>query len=185
MEFRTLDGTGNSPSDPGASAVGDAYARFAPARFADGTGEMAGGPNPRTVSNLVVGEGEAATPNEQGLSGMMYAWGQFIDHDMIRGRSDGVTRIDIEVPDGDPHFPDGSAVLMSRLDIDAGSGTGPDNPRAALNFSTGWLDASVVYGSDPATPAALRLPDGRMRPSDGGNLPIENGVFVAGDPRAA
>jgi hypothetical protein len=185
MEFRTLDGTGNDLSASGANAVGDAYARFAPARFADGAGEMAGGPNPRTVSNLVVGEGEAATPNEQGLSGMMYAWGQFIDHDMIRGRSDGVTRIDVDVPDGDPHFPDGSAVLMSRAAVDPGSGTGPYNPRAALNFATGWLDGSAVYGTDAATAAALRLPDGRMRTSEGGNLPIENGAFLAGDPRAA
>ena len=185
MEFRTLDGTGNNVLEPGTNAVGDAYARLAPARFADGAGAMVGGANPRTVSNLVVGEGEAAAPNGQGLSGMMYAWGQFIDHDMIRSRSDGVSRIDVHVPDGDPHFPDGSAVAMSRLVIDPGSGTGPDNPRAALNFATGWLDASVVYGADAATAAALRLPDGRMRTSDGGNLPIEDGAFAAGDPRAA
>src|SRR5215217_5022475 len=106
MEFRSLDGAGNNLSDAAANAVGDAFARLAPARFADGAGEMVGGPNPRTVSNLVVGEGEAATPNGQGLSGMMYAWGQFIDHDMIRGRSDNATRIDVAVPDGDAHFSD-------------------------------------------------------------------------------
>src|SRR3712207_4954282 len=185
MEFRTLDGTGNSPSDPGANAVGDAYARLAPARFADGAGEMIGGPNPRTVSNLVVGEGEAATPNGQGLSGMMYAWGQFIYHDMIRSRSDGVTPIDVAVPAGDPHFPDGTSILASRVSADPASGTSPDEPRAALNFSTGWLDGSVVYGSDAATAAALRSDGGRMRTSDGGNLPVENGAFFAGDPRAA
>ncbi len=185
MEFRSLDGTDDDLSEPGTNAAGGAYVRLAPARFADGAGEMVGGPNPRTVSNLVVGEGEAATPNEQGLSGMMYAWGQLIDHDMIRSRSDGVSRIDVEVPDGDPHFPDGSAVPMSRNVIDPASGTGPDTPRAALNFTTGWLDASVVYGADAATAAALRLPDGRMRTSEGGNLPIEGGAFAAGDPRAA
>ena len=185
MEFRTLDGTGNNLSDPGTNAVGDAYARLAPARFADGAGAMVGGANPRTISNLVVGEGDAATPNGQGFSGMMYAWGQFIDHDMIRSRSDGVSRIDVAVPSGDPHFPDGSAVAMSRLVTDPASGTGPDNPRAALNFATGWLDASVVYGVDPATAAVLRLPDGRMRTSDGGNLPVVDGMFAAGDPRAA
>src|SRR3712207_3901792 len=185
VEFRTLDGTDNDLSGRSTNAVGESYARLAPARFADGIGEMVGGANPRTISNLVVGEGEAATPNGQGLSGMMYAWGQFIDHDMIRGRSDGVSRIDVAVPDGDPHFPDGSAVAMSRLVVEPASGTGPDNPRAALNFTTGWLDASVVYGADAETAVGLRLPDGRMRTSEGGNLPIENGVFAAGDPRAA
>ena len=185
MDFRSFDGAGTNLSDPGANAAGDAFARLAPARFGDGAGAMVGGPNPRTVSNLVVGEGEAATPNGQGLSGMMYAWGQFIDHDMIRSRSDGASRIDVAVPEGDPHFPDGSAILASRLVADPASGTGPDNPRAALNFSTGWLDGSVVYGSDPATAAALRSDDGRMRTSDGGNLPIWDGAFAAGDPRAA
>jgi peroxidase len=185
MEFRTVGGAQNNLSDPGVNAVGDAFARLAPARFEDGVGEMVGGPNPRTISNIVVGEGEAATPNAQGLSGMMYAWGQFIDHDLVRGRSDGATRIDVVVPDGDPVFPDGSTILQSRLVIAPGSGTGPDDPRAALNTTTGWLDGSVVYGSDPATAAALRLPDGRMRTSDGNNLPIVNGAFLAGDPRAA
>jgi len=69
-EFRTLDGSGNNVSHPEANAAGAAYARLAPVRFADGTGEMVGGANPRTIGNLVVGEGEAATPNGQGLSGM-------------------------------------------------------------------------------------------------------------------
>src|SRR3712207_307533 len=147
MELRNVDGTGNNRAETGMNAVGDAYVRLAPARFADGVGEMVGGPNPRTISNVVVGDDEAATPHEQGLSGMMYAWGQFIDHDMIRGRSDGVTRIDVEVPAGDPDFPDGSTILQSRLVVDPESGTGPDNPRAPLNHTTGWLDASVVYGS--------------------------------------
>ena len=185
MEFRTSDGTGNNLSDPGRNAAGDAFVRLAPARFADGIGEMVGGPNPRTISNVVVGEGEAATPNAQGLSGMMYAWGQFIDHDMIRGRSDGVTRIDVVVPEGDPDFPDGSTIFQSRLMTDPSSGTSLGDPRAALNTTTGWLDGSVVYGSNPAIAAALRLPDGRLRSSEGGNLPIENGAFLAGDPRAA
>jgi peroxidase len=185
MNFRQYDGSENNVAEPGINATGAAFVRLGPARYTDGTGAMVDGPNPRTISNLVVGEGEAATPNEQGLSGMMYAWGQFIDHDMIRGRSDGVSRIDVKVPEGDPDFRDGSTILQSRLVTHPDSGTGPDNPQAALNFSTGWLDGSVVYGTDPATAAALRTPDGRMRISDSDNLPIVDGAFAAGDPRAA
>jgi hypothetical protein len=185
MNFRQSDGSGNNAAEPGINATGAAFVRLGPARYADGTGAMVDGPNPRTISNLVVGEGEAATPNEQGLSGMMYAWGQFIDHDMIRSRSDGVSRIDVKVPDGDPDFPDGSTILQSRLITAPESGTDPGNPRAALNFTTGWLDGSVVYGTDPATAAALRTADGRMRISDGDNLPIVDGAFAVGDPRAA
>src|SRR5688572_23744188 len=131
MEFRNINGTGNNRAEPGVNAVGDALVRLAPARFADGVGKMFPGENPRKISNLVVGEGEAATPNEQGLSGMMYAWGQFIDHDLVLSRSDKVTRIDVEIPAHDLDFPDGGTILQSRLVTDPESGTDPDNPRAA------------------------------------------------------
>jgi peroxidase len=42
----------------------------------------------------------------------------------------------------------------------------------------------MVYGSDDTTAASLRLPDGHMKISAGGNLPIVNRAFVAGDSRA-
>jgi peroxidase len=185
MEFRSIDGTGNRLDDSGLNAAGDAFTRIAPARYADGVSQMVGGPNPRTVSNVVVGEGEAATPNGQGLSGMMYAWGQFIDHDLTRAPSDRVTDISVAVPAGDPDFPDGTTILLTRAVKDPASGTGPDNPAQPVNAVTGWLDASMVYGSDAATAAALRGADGRMLTSAGDNLPIVNGMFAAGDVRAA
>jgi peroxidase len=104
MEFRSIDGAGNNLGETGLNAAGDASIRIAPARYADGVSQMVGGPNPRTVSNVVVGEGEAATPNGQGLSGMMYAWGQFIDHDLTRTPSDRITDISVAVPAGDVLF---------------------------------------------------------------------------------
>jgi Ca2+-binding RTX toxin-like protein len=158
MEFRSIDGSGNRLDDPSLNQAGEAFARLGPARYADGIGAMVGGPNPRSISNIVVGEGEAATPNAQGLSGMMYAWGQFIDHDLTRTPSDRVT--DISVVD-------------------------PSNPLAPVNAVTTWLDASMVYGSDAATASALRAPGGKMLTSDGGNLPIVNGMYMAGDIRVA
>jgi hypothetical protein len=108
---------------------------------------------------------------------MMYAWGQFIDHDLTRTPSDGATRIDIAVPEGDAHFPDGTVIPMTRAVADPASGN-------AVNVVTGWLDASMVYGSDAATAAALRLPDGRMAVSEGDNLPVLDGAVLAGDVRA-
>jgi hypothetical protein len=185
MEFRSIDGTGNDPDRPGANAAGDALIRLAPARFADGVSALVEGPNPRSVSNIVVGEGEAATPNAMGLSGMVYAWGQFVDHDLVRTRPDGATRIDVAVPAGDPHFAEGSVIPLTRVEVAAGTGAGTGLPGAPVNHATGWLDGSVVYGVDAATAAALRLPDGRMRVSEGDNLPVERGMVVAGDPRAA
>jgi peroxidase len=185
LEFRTIDGSGDNLADPSLNATGEAFARIAPARYADGVSALVGGPNARTVSNTVVGEGEAATPNEQDIAGMIYAWGQFIDHDLTRAPSDRVTDIGVAVPAGDPHFPDGTRIAVSRAAKDPASGTGPDNPAAAVNAVTTWLDGSMVYGSDPATAAGLREADGRMKVSGGDNLPIVNGMFAAGDIRAA
>ena len=51
-------------------------------------------------------KGDADVPNAEGLSGLMYAWGQFLDHDLDLSKSDGVTHIDIPIPDGDPNFPE-------------------------------------------------------------------------------
>ena len=74
--------------------------------------------NPRTVSNNVVGEGDANVPNPDGFSAFMYSWGQFIDHDLDLVNSDGVNHIDITIPNGDPVFPDGSTIAMTRSIVD-------------------------------------------------------------------
>ena len=59
--------------------------------------------------------------------------------------------------------------------------------QSAINQITGWLDASMVYGSDQTTLDSLRLADGHMKTSAGGNLPIDpaSGLPMAGDVRAA
>jgi len=183
VDYRSIDGSGNNLSHTEYNAAGSDFARIGTAHFADGVDAMTSGPNPRMISNVVVGQGDADVANAEGLSGMMYAWGQFIDHDLDLSRSDGVTHIDIPVPNGDPNFPDGSAISMTRAVIDPA--TGHDGiPATAVNSITGWLDASMVYGSDLATANSLRMPAGHMKTSAGNNLPIENGTFLAGDVRA-
>ena len=114
----------------------------------------------------MVGQGDANVANPEGFSAFMYSWGQFIDHDLDRVNSEASTHIDITVPNGDPLFPDGSIIPMTRSIVD------PTN-QSAINQITGWLDASMVYGSDQATSDSLRLADGHMKTSAGGNLPID------------
>ena len=115
----------------------------------------------------------------------MYAWGQFIDHDLDLSKSDGKSFINITIPADDPVFVPGSEIPLTRAVIDPATGV-PGHPATAVNSITGWLDASMVYGSDAATAANLRLPDGHMKTSAGGNLPIgADGMFQAGDVRAA
>ncbi|HYH20666.1 MAG TPA: peroxidase family protein [Azospirillum sp.] len=185
MQFRTFDGADNSRAHPDFNATGSALTRIADARYADGVSTLVGGPNPRTISNLVVGEGDPAVGNLEGVSGMMYAWGQFVDHDISVTVPDGTTRVDVQVPDGDPDLPANGVIPLTRVETDPDSGTGSGNPTIAVNAVTGWEDASMVYGSDAATAARLRLADGHLKTSAGDNLPIADGQFLAGDSRAA
>jgi peroxidase len=190
MEFRNLDGTGNSLSEPLTNAIDTAFIRLADPVFADAERGLVEGPNPRVISNLVVGEGDADIPNPQGLSGMMYAWGQFIDHDLnLTADSRTATPIFITIPEGDPTFPDGGFIPMNRAAADADG--------QPINALSGWLDASMVYGSSAEVAAKLRAADGHMLTSEGSNLPVglidptgENGFgteqigHLAGDERA-
>jgi len=183
LEFRSIDGTQNNLAQPELNAAGTDFTRIGPAHFEDGVMTPIEGANPREISNIVVaGNGDLANP--EGLSGMMYAWGQFIDHDLDLSMSDGVSHIDITIPEDDPTFMPGSTLTLTRAVIDPETGT-LGSPATAVNSITGWLDSSNVYGSDAETAASLRLPDGHMKMSEGNNLPIVDGMFMAGDVRAA
>ncbi|TDH59380.1 peroxiredoxin [Dankookia rubra] len=190
MEFRSLDGSGNNLAEPSTNAIDTAFIRLADPVFADADRGLVAGPNPRVISNVVVGEGDADIPNPQGLSGMMYAWGQFIDHDInLTADSRTAEPIFITIPQDDPTFPGGGFIPMNRA--------AADEYGQPINALSGWLDASMVYGSSAEVADKLRGEGGHMLTSDGNNLPVglidptgENGFstaqigHLAGDERA-
>ncbi len=182
LRFRTIDGSNNNLADPTMNQADTDFARVGPAHFADGFNEMTPGPNPREISNIVVAQEDAGEDgphlmddNGVALSGMMYAWGQFIDHDLDLQKSDTTTDISITVPDDDEFLPPGSSIPLTRVAIDPVTGV-PGHPATAINTVTGWLDGSQIYGSDAATAASLRTADGHMKP--------QGMAFAAGDVRA-
>jgi peroxidase len=178
LSFRTIDGSDNNQNDPTFNSTGSDMVRIAPANFApDTTDTPIDGPNPREISNVVSSGPQAEAHDPTGLSAMMYVWGQFIDHDLDHTLPDGTTPIDITIPPGDPNFPDGTTIPLTRFITDPTNGD-------TVNSVTGWLDASMIYGSDAATAASLRLPDGHMATSADGYPPIVDGAYVAGDVRA-
>lgn len=178
LEFRSIDGSGNNLTDLSQNSSGDSFSRIGVANFGDSQRSLVSNlPNARTVSNIVVAATteEAETPNDRGLSGMMYAWGQFIDHDINLMKSDGTNGISIQIPNGDPNL--SGNISLTRTTVDPLTGL-------AINNVTGWIDGSMVYGSDAVTAASLRNADGYMLTSVDNNLPIANGAFLAGDIRA-
>jgi Ca2+-binding RTX toxin-like protein len=194
VEFRTIDGSNNNLADPVMNKAQTDFTRVGPTNFSDGISEMRSGPNPREISNIVVAQEETGEDgphlmddNGIALSGMMYAWGQFIDHDLDLQKGGGGTTADISitVPADDQFLPPGSTIPVTRLAIDPATGV-EGHPATAINTITGWLDGSQIYGSNAATAANMRTADGHMKTSEGDNLPInpESGRFMAGDVRA-
>ena len=174
-QLRSIDGSGNSLRSSAMNSVGTSFQRIGIAHFGDSNfGLRQDLPNARLISNVVVA-GQGETPNQEGVSGMMYAWGQLIDHDINLTLADGVNSIAIPVSSGDPVLT--GSIAMTRAKVDPNTGL-------ALNNVTGWLDGSMVYGSDEATATSLRGEGGYLLTSTGNNLPIVNGVFAAGDIRA-
>ena len=82
-EVRTIDGTGNSIG----GATHTQLKRIAPAAYpGDGSGddiiEFPDRENPRVISNRIASQGSQSLPNARSLSDYLWAWGQFLDHDI-------------------------------------------------------------------------------------------------------
>jgi peroxidase len=194
LQFRTIDGSSNNLADATMNQTDTDFARVAPANFSDGFNAMTPGPNPREISNIVVAQANTGEDgphltddNGVALSGMMYAWGQFVDHDLDLEQQGTTTDISITVPADDAFLAPGSIIPVTRVAIDPATGVA-GHPATAINTVTGWLDGSQVYGSDAATAASLRTVDGHMKMSAGQNLPLvdtdQGKAFAAGDVRA-
>lgn len=202
-EVRAIDGLGNNLSNQRWGTVSDTFVRIVPASYADDISEPTGNdrPSSREISNILCGQSELIY-NKEGAADFLWQWGQFIDHDMtLSPAPDGYETMPIPVPAGDPYFdPEWTGtqeIPFNRTAHAHSTGSDPGNPRQQLNFITAFLDASNVYGSDPARAFWLRLfdPAGRMGTSSGDYLPYNtvgfanaggtsSELFFAGDIRA-
>ncbi|MEM7425713.1 MAG: peroxidase family protein [Pseudomonadota bacterium] len=187
-DIRPVDGTGSNAENEDWGSTGQQLIRLADARFEDGIGEPVSNlPNAREISNAVVAQ-DGDEPNSFGLSDMFWTWGQFIDHDIDLTGSTHNEFATISVPAGDPDFdPAGTgAAFIAFSRVDPIEGTGVDTPREYSNEITAFIDASMVYGSDEETAAALRGDGGKLALDENGLLlPDDETVVLAGDVRAA
>lgn len=173
--FRSIDGTGNNLNNPLWGSAGIDLLRIAPAQYGDGLSTPAGAnrPSARAISNTIVDQGSQDIISDRLLSAMIYAWGQFLDHDLdLTPGASPSQAFDVPVPAGDPYFDPnntGTQVIhLNRSLFDATTGT--TNPRQQINTITAWLDGSQVYGSDNVTAAKLRtFQRGLLKTSAGGD----------------
>lgn len=197
-EYRSIDGTYNNVDNPYQAGIYEPFLRVAPADYADGLNMPSGAsrPSPRVISNELFDQ-DTSVPNPFGTSDFFWLWGQFIDHDIDLTIESDAESFDIAVPFGDvyfdPFFTGTQAIPMHRSAYDPE--TGNVSPREQINGITPYIDASMIYGSDPVRASYLRAPDGKLKVSNGDLLPFNlaglsnaggtgDNLFLAGDIRA-
>lgn len=174
----SYDGTGNNLQHAQWGSTDEDLLRTALAEYGDGISTPAGTsrPSARLISNTVAAQSDDII-SDRLMSAMIYAWGQFIDHDIGLTKTGTTESFNISVPTGDPSFDPNSTgtqtIALKRSVYDAATGT--TNARQQINSLTSWLDASMIYGVDAATATKLRtLVGGRMKTSAGNLLPLNN-----------
>jgi len=124
-----INGNGNNQSHPTWGQEGADFVRVAPAAYADGVNSPSGAnrPSARQVSTTISTRSGNDTNNRQ-MSDWVYAWGQFVDHDIDLTDAGSTVPFNIQVPKGDPEFDPNNTgtqiITLDRSSTDAATGNG-------------------------------------------------------------
>lgn len=201
-DFEYRNDSPNNIDHPEWGDPGYQLLRAAAPQYGDGISTPAGSgrPSPREISNVIF-DHQVEIPNKKNGSALLWAWGQFLDHDVgLSLEASPHESFPIPIPTGDEHFdPNGDGdkeLSFSRSEWDQTTGTSTENPRQQMNAISAFIDASNVYGSTPERTAWLRyFKGGLLRTSMGDMLPYNDGTmpnvmgmsstfYVAGDVRS-
>eukprot|EP01084_Bolivina_argentea_P234220 394312_1 len=203
-EFRNINGTGNNIDDIKMGSTHTPTSRCIPAAYQDGYNSASSYNkyNPRELSNVLSTQNPEESEewvNNRFLTQFAWQFGQFIDHDITlitedKSTMDYASKMDIYMPCGDPTFdPDDECnadhiMEMFRSQAYNNSGSDHYNIRYQQNDITSWIDASMIYGSNPETADLLRqFKNGLLKITEsehGDLLPTDDdGNFLAGDIR--
>ena len=200
VERASFDGTGNNVAKSNQGAAGQVFVRKGPAAYENGTDTPAGAsrPSARAISNALAARPADARPNRRGATDYLWAWGQFVDHDLDETPTAVPSEaFPVAVPAGDPQF-DPTNIGTATIGLNRSSYEVVHGVRQQKNAITHYIDGSMIYGSTEARANALRALDGsgRMKTTDSAHGPLlplnTDGVdnvppgptfYVAGDVR--
>ena len=202
--FYSIDGVNNNLNNTNFGSVGSQLLNISALDYGDRISSPAGAnrTNSRVISNTLAQQ-DGAINSSLGLTNFIWAFGQFVDHDVVLSPEDHESGVAIAVPTGDSFLdPNDTGTVTIPLDGTAfieGTGTDINNPAQIENEITAWLDGSNIYGSDQERNEYLREGSGGLLKVSVGNfLPFANeslenanpsrqdpfSLFAAGDVRA-
>jgi len=123
----SFDGKGNNVIQPLWGSAGSDLLRISAAAYHDGVSSPSGTnrPSPRLISDKICAQ-TATARNDRNMSSYVYAWGQFIDHDLDLTTT-GTTEFNIPVPIGDsefdPNYTGTNVIPFTRSTYDSKTGT--------------------------------------------------------------
>jgi peroxidase len=172
QNIRQLNGTQNNPSNSGYGAANTNFIWLTTVDYSDGISTPAGAnrESARAISNIICHQ-DSFLVNEKGLSDYIWAWGQFLGHDIMLSVSGNPMEI-LEIPVllCDNYFDSnctGTVIIpLRRAEYDPSTGTSVANPRTHVNRTSSFIDGSVIYGTDFFRLAWMRTyRDGKMKTS--------------------
>lgn len=188
--IRTYDGSNNNLNHPHWGRAGEALTRDPVGHaYAEGSNDpvRADGPNPRVISNRVCRQNDPE-PNASGLTDFVWAWGQFLDHELDFTPDVGEP-LCCRAPADDPVLPS-AWIKIKRSKAKWGY------PWEQINELSSYIDGANVYGPSKERADALRTRSGGMLRTEGDRLLPKNihcldnvmsrdeRFFLAGDKRA-
>jgi hypothetical protein len=203
-EDRSITGSGNNIANPTQGAASTAMIRFGyGAEFANAEGGMiTNRPNARDISNAIFKQSHPVL-SRRGLSDYIWAWGQFVGHDMDLVTSSNGVEVNGSAPIAindplDPLGPQPIPFTRANHGLSTSSARGGGTARSPINEVTSYIDASQIYGSSEGRASALRAAGGKMLTGDNNLLPFnglgldmenhsplpDSMMFAAGDIRA-
>jgi len=175
MEFRTIDGTCNNLRNAETMEYGardivlrrslpPAYGLTDPFNALAGQSRLSA----RAISNILSDQ-QAPQLSDQNLSAFVFSWGQFLDHDITLTPEAHREFEPIVLPANEPLLTQPIPFLRSEIYANSGQTTA----REQLNLITAWIDASMIYGSEPIRADWLRShQEGKLKVSSGNLLPF-------------